>query len=313
MALPLTLRQIQIFDAIARLKSHTKAAQELNLTQPAVSQQIKQLEEHLQTRLLNQMGHKIQLTDAGLAVLEHGRAMLRELNNLEIQLDNLKGLKEGTLRIATVTTVNYFAPTLLRIFCERYPGITVFMDVANQQELLAQLAANQVDMAIMGQPPEDAGLDSIPFLENPLVIIAPEGHALAKQKKVPLARLADEVFLMREPGSGTRNAMERVFAERGVTITTGVEVSGAEALKQGVQAGLGLALMSRHAVQMELSLGRVVELNVESFPITRAWYLVNSIGKHLSQPAEAFRGFVLNEAEGLLGAPARKKKKGQKG
>jgi len=164
-------------------------------------------------------------------------------------------------------------------------------------------------MAIMGQPPEGLDLDATAFLENPLVIVAPEGHALAKRKSIPLQELTGEVFLMREQGSGTRGAMERLFAERGVDITTGVEVSGAEALKQGVQAGLGLALTSRHAVQMELALGRLVELNVKGFPIKRAWYLVTRRGKNLSAPAAAFRDFVMAEAAELLGTPAPKTKK----
>ena len=300
MSLPLTLRQIQVFDAVARLKSHTQAARELNLTQPAVSQQIKQLEENVRARLLNSVGRKIQLTDAGQAVLAHGRAILQELENLDTELDNLKGLKSGSLRISAVTTVNYFAPPLLRKFCEQFPGIDVSMNVANQQDLLEQLSENQVDIAIMGQPPESANLDAIAFLENPLVIVAPAGHPRAGKRKVPLSSLADEVFLMREPGSGTRDAMERIFREHDIPITSGIEVSGAEALKQSVQAGLGLALMSRHAVQMELALGRVAELNVRGFPIIRAWYLVTRAGRNLPAPVVAFRDFVQAEAKALL-------------
>lgn len=300
MALNITFRQLKVFETVVRHGSYTRAAEELNLTQPAISMQMKQLENQLQTRLLEHQGKVPHLTEAGTEVLRRARAVTAELDALEAVLDDLKGLRRGNLRLATVTTVNYFAPPLLRTFCERYPGINVAMGVANRQDLLDQLDANEIDLAIMGRPPENAGLLAEPFLENPLVIVAPEGHPLCRETRIPPARLGDEVFLMREPGSGTRGAMERWLAEHRLNIKSYIEVSGAEALKQSVQAGLGLALMSRDAVQMELSLGRLVELNVQDFPIPRHWYLVQREGKRLSGPARAFKSFILSEASGLL-------------
>ncbi len=296
----ITLRQLAVFSAVVRRRSFTRAAEELHLSQPAVSMQVKQLENQLQIPLLDQAGRKIALTEAGEEVFSYARAILDKLDDLETVLGNLKGLKQGKLRISVVTTVNYFAPTLLRTFHGRYPGVNVILDVANRQTLLEQLSENEVDMVVMGQPPADMDLESDPFLENPLVIIAPEGHPLTGKLSIPLKRLEDEVFLIREPGSGTRDAMERFFSSHGIRITTGMEVSGVDALKQSVQAGLGLGLMSRDAVQMELSLGRLVTLDIEGFPIRRHWYLVHRRPKRLSAPALAFKAFVLNEAADLL-------------
>ncbi len=296
----ITLRQLAVFSAVVRHRSFTRAAEELHLSQPAVSMQVKQLENQLQIPLLDQAGRKISLTEAGGEVFSYARAILDRLDDLETVLGNLKGLKQGKLRISVVTTVNYFGPNLLRTFHERYPGVNVILDVANRQTLLKQLSENEVDMVVMGQPPADMDLESAPFLENPLVIIAPEGHPLADESSIPLKRLEDEVFLIREPGSGTRGAMERFFKSHGIHITTGMEVSGVDALKQSVQAGLGLGLMSRDAVQMELSLGRLVTLDIEHFPIRRHWYLVHRRPKRLSAPALAFKEFVLNEAADLL-------------
>ncbi len=296
----ITLRQLAVFSAVVRRRSFTRAAEELHLSQPAVSMQVKQLENQLQIPLLDQAGRKITLTEAGEEVFSYARAILDQLDDLETVLGNLKGLKHGKLRISVVTTVNYFAPTLLRTFHERYRGVNVILDVANRQTLLEQLTENEVDMVVMGQPPADMDLESDAFLENPLVIIAPEGHPLAGKSSIPLKRLEDEVFLIREPGSGTRDAMERFFGSHGIHITTGMEVSGVDALKQSVQAGLGLGLMSRDAVQMELSLGRLVTLDIEGFPIRRHWYLAHRRGKRLSAPALAFKEFVLTEAADLL-------------
>ena len=264
-----TMKQLQLFEAVARLSSYTRASEEAHLTQPAVSIQLKRLEEAVGLPLFEQVGRSLSLTEAGDVLLGHARAVIDEMEALSAEIDELKGLQRGRLRIATVTTVNYFSPTLLRTFCERHPGVTVAMDVANRQELLRELADNAVDMAIMGRPPADADLVAEPFLDNPLVIVAPPNHPLATQRTIPIGRLGDQVFLMRERGSGTRGAMERYFAEHGITVPSSVEVSGAEALKQSVQAGLGLALISRDAVELEVKSGRLVELKVPDLPIHR--------------------------------------------
>lgn len=300
MSLNITLRQLTTFHALARLRNFTRVADELGLTQPAVSMQIKQLESQLGVALIEQRGKRIDLTEEGEEVLAGARAMLQRLDDLEAALNERKGVKTGRLRISVVTTVNTFAPDLLLIFQQRYPGVGIILDVANHKELLQQLADNDVDLVIMGRPPESLDLEADAFLENPLVIVAHPEHRLAKRTRLSPAAFIDETFIMREQGSGTRNAMERFFSEKKLSFVTGMEVSGAEALKQSVQAGLGLGLMSRDAVRMELNAGLVVELDVKGLPIQRHWYLVHHQGKRLSPPAQAFKDFVLGEATELL-------------
>ncbi len=296
-----TLRQFKVFAAVSKHLSFTRAAEELCLTQPAVSMQVKQLENQLEVPLFEQLGKRIYLTDAGEEVYHYSKVIAQQLEELETVLANLKGLNQGKLRISVASTANYFAPTLLGTFCQRYPGVTVSLDVTNRQTLLKQLAENEVDMVVMGQPPTDMDLEAGAFMENPLVIVAPTGHALASEPRVPLKRLEQEIFLVRELGSGTRSAMERFFQERGIHIQTGMEVGSNEAIKQSVQAGLGLGLLSRDTVEMELSLDRLTILDVEDFPILRHWYVVHRSGKRLSVVAQAFKDFLLNEAAPLLG------------
>lgn len=296
-----TLKQLQLLEAVARLGSYTRAAQEANLTQPAVSIQLKGLEERVGLRLFEQAGRTLTLTEAGEVLVRRCRNIIDELASLETEIDELKGLKRGRLSISTVTTVNYFSPALMRIFCERHPGIAVSMGVANRQDLLRKLTDSAVDMVIMGQPPEDDDLHAEPFLENPLVIVAPLNHPLAEEAEIPLERMADHTFLQREPGSGTRGAMERLFAEHNISVRTSIEVSGSEAMKQSVQAGLGLALISRDAVELEVKSRRLVELKIPGLPIHRDWYLVHRASKRLSPSAQAFKAFIVNEAAGLLG------------
>jgi len=292
----LTLRQLKVFESVARHLNYTRAAEELHLTQPAVSMQIKQLEEHLAVPLFEQLGKRIHLTEAGQEVLGYARAINQQLDELESVLNRMKGLGGGRLKISVASTANYFVPTLLGSFSRRYPEVTVSLDVTNRETLLSQLAENNVDLVIMGRPPADADVDAESFMDNPLVVVAPPDHPLAGKKKIPLKRLQEETFLVREPGSGTRVAMERFFNERGMKLKTGMEVGSNEAIKQAVQAGLGLGLLSRVTIEQELELKRLVELNIQEFPIMRHWYVVHRKGKRLSAAAEAFRGFVVRNS-----------------
>jgi DNA-binding transcriptional LysR family regulator len=219
----------------------------------------------------------------------------------------LKGLGGGRLRISVATTANYFIPTLLATFSRRYPDVTVSLDVTNRETLLRQLAENTVDLVVMGQPPAEADVAAQAFMDNPLVVVAPPDHPLAGQKKIPLKRLQEETFLVREPGSGTRIAMERFFNERGMKLRTGMEVGSNEAIKQSVQAGLGLGLLSRATVEQELELKRLEVLDIEDFPIMRHWYVVHRQGKRLSAAAEAFRGFVLHATGSTHGVKVKQK------
>jgi DNA-binding transcriptional LysR family regulator len=297
----ITLRQLRVFSAVARHLSFTRAAEELCLTQPAVSMQVKQLENQLDVPLFEHLGKKIFLTEMGKEVYHYSRSILQQIDELQGVLNSLKGLGKGRLKISVASTANYFIPVLLAGFCQRYPGVTVSLDVTNRETLLTQLAENDVDLVIMGQPPGDMDLGAEPFMENPLVIVAPPEHPLAKEKKISLQRLEQEVFLVREPGSGTRIAMERFFAQHDVRITTGMEVGSNEAIKQSVQAGLGLGLLSRDTVEMELALGRLVILNVAEFPIMRYWYVVHRQGKRLSVVSQTFKDYLIKESPALLG------------
>jgi LysR family transcriptional regulator, low CO2-responsive transcriptional regulator len=296
----LTLRQLKVFEAVARHLNYTRAAEELHLTQPAVSMQVKQLEESLGIALFEQLGKRIHLTEAGQELLGYARNITQQLDELESVLNRMKGFGGGRLRISVATTANYFIPTLLGSFSRRYPDVTVSLDVTNRETLLRQLSENTVDLVVMGQPPAEADVTAHAFMDNPLVVVAPPDHPLAKQTKIPLARLQEETFLVRESGSGTRIAMERFFSERGMRLKTGMEVGSNEAIKQSVQAGLGLGLLSRATIEQELTLKRLVVLDVADLPIMRHWYVVHRKGKRLSAAAEAFKQFLLKESTGLI-------------
>jgi DNA-binding transcriptional LysR family regulator len=297
-----TLRQLKVFEAVARNLSFTRAAEELFLTQPAVSMQVKQLEDNLGVPLFEQLGKRIFLTDAGQEVAHCSRAIAGALDELETVLAGLKGVGGGRLKLAVASTANYFIPSLLGLFIHRYPGITVSLDVTNRESLLRQLAENTVDLVVMGQPPAELDVEAGVFMDNPLVIVAPPDHPLAGERQIPLEWLEQEVFLVREKGSGTRSAMERFFTAHDIHITTGMEVGSNEAIKQSVQAGLGLGLLSRDTSALEISLGRLVVLDVVGFPILRHWYLVHRRGKRLSAGATAFKQFLLTEADALVHA-----------
>ena len=296
----LTIRQLQVFEATARLLSFRKAADELHLSQPAVSMQIKQLEENVGLPLFEKLGKQIYMTEAGREIYHYSRSIGQLLTEADEVINGLKGAYQGRLSISVASTANYFVPTLLGTFHKRFPGVTVTLDVTNRKALLEQLNQNQVDLVVMGQPPEGANLEAGAFMENPLVIVAPPTHALAKQSNIPLQRLEDEVFLTRERGSGTRDAIERFFTQHEVQISTGMEIASNEAIKQSVQAGLGLGLLSRDTLEMELALGKLVILDVEDFPIVRHWYVMHRKGKRLSTVTQAFKYFLLEEANKLL-------------
>ncbi len=296
----ITLRQLRAFAEVARRESFTRAAEALHLTQPAVSMQIKQLEDLLGIPLFEHFGRRIVLTEAGREVQHYARAVSEQLDELALVLDGLKGLERGRLRIAAITTANYFVPKLLAAFGTHHPGVTVSLDIGNREMVLQRLGENDADLAIMGRPPGGRNLEAKAFLDNPLIIAAPPDHPLAGQTAIPLKRLEDETFLLREPGSGTRNAMERFFKSHGLRLTTGMEISSLVAIKQGVAAGLGLALVQRHALEMELALGRVAVLDVEGFPIRRHWYVAHRRGRRLSASADAFHRFILEEGAGVL-------------
>ena len=292
----LTLRQFRVFEAVARHLSFSRAAEELHLSQPAVSMQVKGIEAILGLPLTEQLGKKIFLTEAGREVLHASRAITARLDDLQANLAQLQGIDSGRLNLAVTSTVNAVATRILVRFRGRHPGVSIHLAVANRDSVLEQLAANRIDLAIMGQVPDGLELEASRILDNPLVAIAPPDHPFVKAKKLSLRELAAEPFLVREAGSGTRAAMTRCFAESGLELRSSMEMSSNEAIKLAVQAGLGLGILSLQTLEMELAQKRLAVLKVEGFPIMRHWYVVHRADKRLSPAAQAFKDFVLDSA-----------------
>lgn len=296
----ITLRQLKVFERVARRLSFTRAAEELYLTQPAVSMQIKQFEEAVGLPLFERLGKKIYLTPAGEEVYRLSRNIAQLLEEAEQVVEEIKGTDGGRLVVAVASTVHYFGIRLLAEYCRRYPKVRVNFKVTNRKGLLQLLDDNEADVVLMGQPPEDHDLEAEPFLRNPLVIIACSGHPLAQETGITPERLQREIFLMREQGSGTRIALERHFSELGIRINIAMEMNTNGAIKQGVEEGLGLGVVSLHTLERELESGRVVVLNVESFPIMRRWFIVHRAGKRLSAAARQFEILVRTEAHAFV-------------
>jgi LysR family transcriptional regulator, low CO2-responsive transcriptional regulator len=294
-----TLHQLQVFEAIAKHGSFTKAAEELFLTQPTVSQQMKQLTKAIGIPLFEQIGKRLYLTDAGKAVLNVSRDISERFAFLEMAIADMKGMKQGNLRIAAITTAKYFVPRILGPFRHQYPGINIYLQIANSQQLLERLTNNLDDLYFMGQPPENLDINVRPFLENPLVVIAPRDHSLAQEKNISLQRLAEEPLIMRESGSGTRMAVEQFFTANRLQMKVEMEISSNEAIKQAVVGGLGLSILSNHSLALEGLNGPLVVLDVEGFPIQKHWYLIHPATKQLSVVAQTFLEYLLSEGREL--------------
>src|SRR5665647_741581 len=292
-----SLRQLQVFEAVARNLSFTRAAEELYLTQPTVSIQLKQLAEIVGQPLLEQVGKRVYLTDTGRELLKVCRDIFESLSRFEMLVSDMKGVKAGKLRLSVITTAKYFVPRLLGLFCQRYPGIDVSLKVDNRERLLQRMTDNQDDLYVLGQPPEHMEVEFEPFLENPLVVLAARNHPLAAKKRIAPQRLEEEQFLMREPGSGTRLATEQFFRERGLKLKVRMELGSNEAIKQAVAGGLGIAVLSAHTLALERSADELVILDVEGFPIRRHWYLAYAKDKQLSVVAQTFLEFLHEESK----------------
>lgn len=279
-----TFRQLRVFDAIARHLSFSRAAEEMHLSQPTLSVQVRKISESIGQPLFEQIGRRIHLTEAGTMLHTLCREVFESVERFEMALADVKGLKAGRLRLAAVTTAEYFLPRLLGPFCNRFPGIELSLELLNRERALDRLRANQDDFYVFGQPPADLDVVALPFLANPLVVVAPADHGLVGRAAIDPAELADLPFLMREPGSGTRQAAERAFAEHGVHPRLRMELGSNEAIKQAVVGGLGLAVLSRHALA---GFSGIAELDVTGFPLVRQWYLVWPTGKQHSVVARA--------------------------
>ena len=292
-----TLHQLKVFETTARLASFTKAAEELNITQPTVSSQIKQLTKVIGLPLFEQIGKQLYLTDAGRELLNTCRQMFSSLDNLEMKIADLKGTKEGKLRLSVITTATYFIPRLLGSFCQQYPSIDVSLQVTNHQQMRKRMQINEDDLYILSQPPEDIDLKSKPFIENPLVVVARKDHPLATRRNpMPLKDLQPYPFIMRESGSGTRQAVEDLFATNNIKIRVRLELGSNEAIKQAIAGGLGISVLSKHTLTSAWDQDLTI-LNIEKFPIERHWYITYLSGKQLSVIAQTFLGFLMDRSE----------------
>ena len=289
-----TLRQLQVFEAIVRLGSFTRAAEELFLTQPTVSMQIKKLTDVLGLPLFEHVGRNVEPTEAGLELYKSSRELFETLANLEMTVADLKGLKVGRLRMGVITTAKYLAPEILGEFSRLYPGIDLALKVTNRERIIERMHRNEDDLYIMGQAPEDElDVEAFPFAPNPLVVMAPRNHELVGKKNIPLSKIAEQPFIMREPGSGIRDATLRLFAAKDLRPLVRMELGSNEAIKHAVVGGLGLSVLSLHTLALEGPDGPVAILDVEQFPIRRQWYIVYPKGKELSLVARTFLDFAI--------------------
>ena len=295
-----TLHQLQILEAIARHGSFTRAAEELELTQPTVSQQIKRLTQTIGLPLFEQLGKQIYLTAAGQEVLAASAIISEKFAELEIAIDEIKGLKQGRINLVASTTAKYFVPRLLGTFRRKHPDIELALHITNQEGVLARLARNQDDLYFTGRPPSDLEIELRPILENPLVVVAPSNHPLAGKTNIALKELATEPFIFREAGSGTRSVVEHFLAENRVAVDVVIELSSNEAIKQAIAGGLGISVLSQHSLDLETQNGLLTILNVEGFPIHRHLYVIYPNGKQLSVAAQTFLYFSIAEGKQII-------------
>ncbi|MGF1492776.1 MAG: LysR substrate-binding domain-containing protein [Microcoleaceae cyanobacterium] len=294
-----TLHQLRVFETVARHGSFTKAAEELMITQPTVSAQMKHLSQVIELPLFEQIGRQLYLTDAGQELLDTCRAIFDKLDLFEMKVNDWKGMKRGRLKIAVVTTAKYFIPRLLGSFCQQCPEVEIALQVVNHQDLIQRMEANLDDLYILSQLPHDPELKSEPFLDNPLVVVARHDHPLAKKAKIPIAALAEESFIMREAGSGTRQAVQKLFDKHEISARVRLELGSNEAIKQAIVGGLGISVLSRHTLAPAAENSELTTLNVQCFPIQQRWYAAHLTGKQLSVVAQTFYEYLLEESKAI--------------
>jgi DNA-binding transcriptional LysR family regulator len=295
-----TLRQLKVFEAVARHLSFSRAAEELHLTQPAVSTQVRKLEEHAGLPLFEQLGKKVHLTPAGAQMLQSSREIIQKFQEAEAAMAQFKGVSGGRLNVSVISAGDYFFPRLLVEFAQRHRGVTLNFGVCNREELLAQMAANQTDLAVMVRPPADADVVAQAFAPHPYVVIAAAGHPLVGRKRIPVSRLAREPFVVREKGSDTWNSMQEGFGAHLAALHIAMEIKSTETIKQAVAAGMGVSFLSAHTIRRELQAGTLAVLDVQGFPLMLNWYVVHRRAKRLPPVAEAFKSFLLQDGVALL-------------
>ena len=291
-----TFRQLRLFLALADLGSVSAAARATHVTQPTASMQLRELADAVGLPLHEVIGKKVYLTAAGEALASTARAMVGEWSLFEQQVAAMKGLHQGRLRVAVVSTAKYFVPRWLGAFCTAYPEVEIALEILNRDGVVQRLRRNQDDISIMSIPPKDLDIEQREFLPNPLVVVAPSGHPLAGRRAIPLAELAGERFILREPGSGTRMAAEAHFRAHAYTPQVRLALGSNEAIKQAVAGGMGLSVLSRHALAPEPAGEGLCLLDVEDFPIHASWYIVHLRGKQLSPLARVFQQHLMAQA-----------------
>jgi DNA-binding transcriptional LysR family regulator len=295
-----TLRQLKVFEAVARHRSFSRAAEELHLTQPAVSTQVRKLQEHAGLPLLEQLGKKIHLTPAGAQMLVSCREIIQKFEQAEEAMAQFKGVSGGRLNVTVISAGDYFFPSLLVEFAQRHTGVKLNFGVCNREELLGQLHENLTDLAVMVRPPEDLDTIAEAFAPHPYVIVAPPGHPLARTRRIAPERIAREPFVVREKGSDTWNSLVEGFGAHLPGLNVAMEIRSTETIKQAVMAGMGVSFLSAHTISRELQSGSLVVLDVQGFPLMLNWYVVYRRSKRLPPVAEAFKAFLLKDGARLI-------------
>ncbi len=295
-----TIRQLQVFAEVAERLSLARVAERLNLTPSAVSFQIKQIEAQAGFALFERVGRKVALTDAGTLLLGYARLVLRSLHDADQAMTDLRGLTGGQVRLGLVSTSKYIVPHMIARFRAAFPGVTVQLTEGNRSRVLALLTSGVIDLAVMGQPPDEADVIAERFAPHPSVIIAPAGHPLGTAPRLPASALADEPFVVREDGSGTKAMADKFFQDVGVSPTAAMVSSSNEMIKQAVIAGMGLALISQHTVSLELALGLLITLPVEGFPLMRSWYIVQRRTLPLLPVQARLRSFLIEVGQHVI-------------
>jgi len=288
-----TLRQLRTFKTVADLNSFSLAAQRLKLSQPSISYQVKELEETLGLPLLDRLGKRVQLTEAGTLLYGYARRMLDVLDEATVAIEEIRGIKRGSLRVGASTTVGiYLLPAALGAFKKLHPGLVISLEIGTRTRVQEQVLRNELDLAVVGPASKDPELAIIPFLSDELVVVAPAGHPLASSRSLGLKELADQPFIMREVASGSRLSFEKAARKAGARLKVAMELGSNGAIKHAVESGLGLAVISRYACALEFSSGRLVELDVRGFPIRRDWHIVHLRRRRLPASVRSFIDFL---------------------
>jgi DNA-binding transcriptional LysR family regulator len=288
-----TLRQLRTFKTVADMASFSLAAHRLRLSQPSVSYQVKELEDTLGLPLLDRLGKRVQLTEAGSMLYGYARRILDELDEAALAAEEMRGIKRGSLRVGASTTVGiYLLPAALGAFKKLHPGLVISLEIGTRERVQQQVLRNELDLAVVGPALKDPDLVIVPFISDELVVVAPAGHGLAARQALTLKDVAREPFIMREASSGSRWSLEKAARKAGAKLQVAMELGSNGAIKHAVESGLGLAVLSRFACALEIASGRLVELDVQGFPIQRDWHIVHLRRRRLPGSVRAFIDFL---------------------